>query len=78
MDVRVRAEVLRQTAAYLRDEAAAIADKSLALANVEIMREGHAQTLTVPPNVRYERLLRGGAGVVGEASERGTVTPSAR
>jgi micrococcal nuclease len=25
--------------------------------NVEIMREGYAQTLTVPPNVRYERLL---------------------
>jgi micrococcal nuclease len=26
--------------------------------NVEIMREAYAQTLTVPPNVRYERLLR--------------------
>ena len=28
------------------------------MANVEIMREGYAQVLTVPPNVRYERLLR--------------------
>jgi micrococcal nuclease len=26
--------------------------------NVEIMREGYAQVLTVPPNVRYARLLR--------------------
>ncbi len=35
--------------------------------NIEIMREGYAQVLTVAPNVRYERLLREGQREAREA-----------